>query len=166
LNVSIKELYQMKRSILTFSLVIALLMTACGGGATPAVEAPVQPGTDGAADGAAPVQNSEPKLLGQQFTVRYGQTVVLEDGTTISFDSVAEDSRCAPDVECAQAGQVAVNLTLTVAGAAQPIAVIQATEDAVDTVVGGYTVKLLEVRPKSVPAATEEYRLKVVVTKP
>jgi hypothetical protein len=156
----------MKRSILIFSLIIALLLTACGGGEAPPVDSPAQPGTDGA----APAQNSEPKLLGQQFTVRYGQTVALEDGTTISFDSVTEDSRCASDTECVQAGQVAVNVTLTVAGAPQAFTVIQqGIDEPVDTAIGGYTIRLLEVRPEpksTAPIVTEEYRLKVVITKP
>jgi hypothetical protein len=67
----------MKRSILIFSLIIALLLTACGGGA-PEVDSG-QPATDGA----APAVNAAPKALGEQFTVNIGQTVTLEGRLTL-----------------------------------------------------------------------------------
>jgi hypothetical protein len=158
----------MKRSILIFSLIIALLLTACGGGA-PEVD-PNQPATDGGADGAAPAPGdvAAPQPLGEQFTVDIGQTVTLEDGTTISFDSVTEDTRCARDVECVTTGQATINLTVTVGGTPQVITVIQNSEASVNTTVGGYNVELVGLRPQpksATPINAAEYRVQVVVTK-
>jgi hypothetical protein len=161
----------MKRSILIVGLIVALLLTACGGGAAPAVDATSgAPAADGGAgDGAAPADVGAPKPLDKQFTIDIGQTATLEDGTTIKFDSVVEDSRCARDVECATAGQITVSMTVTVGGTPQVITVTQNSEASVNTAVGGYNIELISVRPtaKSTdPIAPDEYRVQLVVTKP
>ena len=52
--------------------------------------------------------------VGIPFEVAYGQSVALE-GTelAIEFSYVAEDNRCASNVDCVQAGRAGVVLTLT-----------------------------------------------------
>src|SRR5690349_6520423 len=144
---SVQGALQMKRSILIVGLIVALLLTACGGGAAPAVDTTPGAADGGAGDGAGPAQDSGPKALNKQFTVNIGETATLEDGTTISFDSVVEDSRCARDVECATAGQITVSMTVTTGGTPQVITVTQNSQNSVNTVVGAYNIEMIGVRP-------------------
>jgi hypothetical protein len=158
----------MKRSILIFSLITALLLTACGGGAAP-TEAPVQqPAADGGT-GNGGSGGGAPEPLGRQFAVDIGETIALEDGTTVKFDAVTEDSRCARDTECVSPGQVVVTLTVTIGGTPQQITVTQPnTGESVDTAVGNYNVEFISLRPQprsDTPTNAAEYRVQLVVTK-
>lgn len=51
-------------------------------------------------------------VLGQPFTLKYGETAQLaDDPLRITFDKVVEDSRCPVKVQCVWAGRVIVGLT-------------------------------------------------------
>jgi hypothetical protein len=51
--------------------------------------------------------------LNEQFQLKIGQTATLNDGFTITFESVPNDSRCPRRVECAWAGNATVVLKFT-----------------------------------------------------
>lgn len=54
-------------------------------------------------------------VLGQPFTLKYGETAQLaDDPLRITFDKVVEDSRCPVKVQCVWAGRVVVGLSAAV----------------------------------------------------
>ena len=55
---------------------------------------------------------SDPEL-GQEFTLRAGQEVLLKgEGLKVRFDSVVEDGRCPPEVQCVWQGNAKIRLRL------------------------------------------------------
>lgn len=114
--------------------------------------------------------------LGERFTLRLGETaLVAEDGTTIRFDRVAEDSRCPADVDCIREGEAYAHFTLQEDGVApQPLRLeiagfvteVQDIERYQFQTAGRYVVALLLLQPypglareaEMAPTATLEMR--------
>jgi hypothetical protein len=62
--------------------------------------------------------------LEQNFELRQGQTLrIAGTGQTVTFESVAEDSRCPADVVCVWAGNARVRLRVGEAGRDTTVAV-------------------------------------------
>ena len=79
---------------------IALAATACASSETPL-------STD-------PSEASVVSAVGQTFDLRPGQTArVGNDGLLVGFRGVANDSRCAVDVQCVWAGDAEVRIPVT-----------------------------------------------------
>ncbi len=101
--------------------------------------------------------------LGEEFSMKVGQQVTLQDGgATLSVESV-EDSRCPVDMMCVIAGSAKVSCTLS--GVSFALSFYQA---AVDTSLSGYDVRLTSVEPWPTAQrspAQEDYILKFIVTK-
>lgn len=110
--------------------------------------------------------------LGQDFTLTIGERVALDTdpSTTIRFDSVAGDSRCAQGVQCIWAGKVDAVCSLTTGGNTQ-----QATLATGDLSKGGtgeakfgpYTLKINAVAPQKVQGKTiapKEYKVALMLS--
>lgn len=114
--------------------------------------------------------------LGERFTLRLGETaLVAEDGTTIRFESVANDSRCPADVDCIREGEAYAHFTIQEEGVApQPLRLeiagfvteVQDIERYQFQTAGRYVVALLLLQPypglareaEMAPTATLEIR--------
>ncbi|MEO6227521.1 MAG: hypothetical protein ABIO61_06655 [Thermomonas sp.] len=77
----------------TLLAMILLLPTACATNAS----------TTNPADGA-----DHPATADSNVTLGLGQTTVLNDGSRLSYTSLVNDSRCAPDVQCIWAGDAEI----------------------------------------------------------
>ncbi len=64
--------------------------------------------------------------LGQEFSLRIGQTAEIEgEQLAIRFNSVTADSRCPKDVQCFWAGEVKCDVTVTYQGTPSNITLTQ-----------------------------------------
>jgi hypothetical protein len=83
------------------ALLIGVLSAACAASETPL-------STD-------PAEAAVASQLGQPFDLRPGQTARVGDGgLVVGFRGVANDSRCAVDVQCVWAGDAEVHIPVTV----------------------------------------------------
>lgn len=71
-----------------------LLPVACASTTNPS-----EPSTDMA---------SQPIAKENRVTLSLGQSIQLSDGSRLSYTSLIDDSRCAPDVQCIWAGDAAI----------------------------------------------------------
>ena|SRR5687767_7974024 len=127
-----------------FVATMGLVLSAC---ATPS-----QPGGAGSPTTAIQVQAN------REFEIAVGQEARLQ-GTDIvlRFGGVANDSRCPSDVQCVWAGNAVVGLSLRQGEAAATDAALNTTLDPRITKFGGYTIKLIDLKPvpntgKAIPA--------------
>jgi hypothetical protein len=100
--------------------------------------------------------------LGREFTLRVGQSAVVDDtGLRISLAKVADDSRCPVDVQCVWEGDAAV--TVEIADPSAPGAYELHTSGRYPREVthGSYRVTLVQLEPtprSSVPLSPADYR--------
>ncbi|MBI3158883.1 MAG: hypothetical protein HYZ26_04720 [Chloroflexi bacterium] len=90
----------MKRTLLP--LILAALLAACGAAETP-VPLP---------EGPLPTD----LFAGGILEVPLGEARYLQDGSSIEFLEVLEDSRCPADAMCVRAGKVQIRVAMTYAG--------------------------------------------------
>ena len=85
--------------------------------------------------------------IGQSFELRVGETATLEEeGLTIGFTGVTNDSRCPIDVVCIRAGDATLRLTLR--RAPQPATVVEVkTPGLPDAVYDGYSIEVRTLLP-------------------
>ena len=62
--------------------------------------------------------------IGDEFTLRAGETVHLEGGWDVALDAVTDDSRCPTDATCIWAGEATVHLRAAGDGGALPLTVV------------------------------------------
>lgn len=119
------------------SVRITALLLALAACATPS-----QPGGAGAPATAIQVQTN------RQFEIAVGQEARLE-GTSIvlRFGGVANDSRCPSDVQCVWAGNALVVLSLRQGEGPATDASLNTTLDPKITKFGGYSIKLVDLKP-------------------
>jgi len=92
------------------ALLAMLLLTSTGCVATGTA-------TPTSADGSHPATVDE-----SHFTLGLGQSTQLSDGSRLSYTSLVNDSRCAPDVQCIWAGDAEIALRWSPArGSAQDL---------------------------------------------
>ena len=84
----------------------------------------------------------------REFELSPGQEAHIQ-GTSIlvRFHSVSNDSRCPTDVQCVWAGNAVVGLTLTQGEGPSSDASLNTTLDPKITKFGGYTIKLVGLKP-------------------
>jgi hypothetical protein len=96
----------------------------------------------------APTTASTIQPFGEPFTLPIDQTINLEDGGSITFDGVSEDSRCPSDVQCVWAGQVIADLTVTgPQGQSGQVSLTLMGGQSDPVITGDYTITLLAVDP-------------------
>ena len=134
--------------------------------ATPS-PAPLGPFRPTAPPTTGPASTRQIAPLGSRFTIRFGETVAIENTVvTITLAQVVQDSRCPSDVTCIRAGDVTLRLAtantdgvtmveLTISDRGEPAANFD-----------GLTVTLLEVAP--IPQSTStidptSYRATLIV---
>ncbi len=123
-----------KRSV-ALLLVVALAQTACGGGLP-----------------------AQPPILDPQSRVEDGGTIQLAVGDSVTvggvgtlvmtFERVASDSRCPPDVQCVWQGEVTVQLRLSAVGT-DTVALLSTVRGPSEVEYGGHVVALGEVTPSA-----------------
>lgn len=117
---------------------------------------------------AEPPRKAKRAALGQEFTLKVGQQVTIEEtGLHISFTAVTEDSRCPKGVDCIWAGNG--KIIIKVKGQGKP------TELELNTGRGpkeqhfrGYDIKLVQLNPypeSKSPIKHGSYAVTLVVSK-
>ena len=91
------------------------------------------------AAGSSPTEPSQ-----DQRTLAVGQTTSIAEGTTITFDRVISDSRCAAGLTCVWEGEVTVALTLRRTDGATPFTLSDHDQP---KIAGGFTFELVSVQP-------------------
>ncbi len=109
--------------------------------------------------------------LGQQFSLAIGQSAVITgENLEITFKEVIEDSRCARDVVCIQAGRVVSLVTITQDGVIKEITLTQLglTDQHIVETHSGYRFTFgVEPYPEEAdkPIKSGEYRLLLTISK-
>lgn len=102
--------------------------------------------------------------LGDLFQIGYGKSVSLDNGAvTVTFTSIAEDSRCPEGAHCVWEGNARVMLTFS-----KQLIGLNTTLSPKDTVLGAYVIELKQVDPYprlEVESKPEDYFVTVVVKK-
>ena len=89
--------------------------------------------------------------LGQEFDVRVGRWVTVEgERLRVTFDRVAEDSRCPEGVNCIWAGNVRVALLVKGPGKAQRREKLNTATEPRELKLNGRTVTISKVSPAKV----------------
>jgi hypothetical protein len=107
--------------------------------------------------------------LGQEFSLRIGQTAQIEnEQLSIQFKSVAGDSRCPRSVQCFWAGEVSCDVTVTDRGSSSNITLTQSgaeqsSEETYKDYRLTYSVEPYPEAPKQI--STADYRLILTVEK-
>lgn len=103
---------------------------------------PAQPGSSGGVIPSVQVQTN------RQFDLKSGQEASVQ-GTSLSvrFQNVGDDSRCPSDVVCVWAGNAVVRLSLMSTQAPSIEAALNTTLDPKHVTYGGYTVRLVDLKP-------------------
>lgn len=84
----------------------------------------------------------EPRLE-EEFQLRFGQTAILSDnGLSIKFLSVGEDSRCPEEVRCIWEGNARIAIQVAHSGFA-----LNTTLEPKEVTHSGYVVRLISVNP-------------------
>jgi hypothetical protein len=112
--------------------------------------------------------NTVKASLGTQFTLAVGQTANISSANMkVKFVDVTGDSRCASDVVCIWAGQVACLVNFTINDADSSLTLTQTGGAVTTQQVGAYTCTF-NVAPYPVSThkiEKNEYRLQLTITK-
>lgn len=107
--------------------------------------------------------------LGREFTLRVGETAMVDDtGLRISVDKVADDSRCPVDVQCVWEGDAAVTVAIVDPAAPRSYELHTSGRYAQEATHGAYHVTLVRLDPaprSTVPLSPSDYRATLRVTK-
>jgi hypothetical protein len=146
----------MKHSLLVLA---CLALAACGtNDMTTPLRAPETPALSQSVD------------LGDPFVMGVGEsTTVRNEGLTVTFNGVDEDSRCPSDVDCEWAGDAEVNVTISKPGFTPLRTVLHTTLTQQAASYNGYTVTLNGLAPYPVSTSTidpDDYVATFTVTKP
>ncbi len=104
--------------------------------------------------------------LDEPFSLAYQDGVRVER-LLIEFTDVVNDSRCARDVQCIQAGEATIELRLTLGDDTQTVTVQTIPNNTASA--HGYTVTLLDLRPLRASGETvpeNRYVAQLKVTRP
>ena len=98
--------------------------------------------------GSANAPNAKVVHAGEEFDLSPSQSAVVDNGAvTLTFVKVNEDSRCAADVQCVWAGDVAAALVVGTAGGEKTSTTIHTNLDPKSTIAGSYKVEVVSVKP-------------------
>lgn len=116
-----------------------------------------------------PASSGKEAALGQEFELKFGQQVSIKrEGLTVSFQAVAEDSRCPQGVECVWAGNGKVLLKLSKARKHSARMSLNTGVDPKQDTYRGYDVKLVSLSPypkKDVKIKKRDYVATLVITR-
>jgi hypothetical protein len=124
---------------------VAVALAACGGGSysTP----PASPSPAAPAVGPAPAGGNLSVTLGQQFSLHPGQSAMIGGASSVvQFTSVANDTRCESGTQCQQAGNAAVNFTVTTNGSPTTVT-LNTNADPKQVPLGQGNFKLVSLEP-------------------
>jgi hypothetical protein len=118
---------------------------------------------------AQPASNVKEAALNQEFEIKVGQQVsIKKEGLRISFNSVAEDSRCPQGVTCVWAGNGKVVLKLSKARKRSATMSLNTGLDPKQAAYRGYDVKLVGLNPypeKNRKIKKKDYVATLIVSK-
>ena len=118
---------------------------------------------------AQPTSAGKQAALDQEFEIRVGQQVSIKrEGLRVSFQSVAEDSRCPQGVTCVWAGNGRVLLRLSKAEKRAATMSLNTGLDPKQDTYRSYDVKLVSLNPypkKDAPIKKRDYVATIVVTR-
>ena len=118
---------------------------------------------------AQPVSRVKEAVLNQEFELKLGQQVLIEnERLKISFIGVTEDSRCPEGVQCVWAGNGKVVLRLSKVRKRATMMKLNTGVDPKQNAYQGYDVKLVSLNPypkKDVKIKIREYVVTLVVSK-
>jgi hypothetical protein len=118
---------------------------------------------------AQPMSRVKEAALGQEFELKLGQQVLIEnERLRISFTNVAEDSRCPEGVQCVWAGNGKVVLRLIKTRKRAATMKLNTGVDPKQNAYQGYEVKLVSLNPypkKNVRIKMREYVATLVVSR-
>jgi hypothetical protein len=107
--------------------------------------------------------------LGREFTLRVGQSAVVDDTSLrIALERVADDSRCPVDVQCVWEGDAAVTVEIVDPAAPRAYELHTSGRYPREVTHGAYRVTLVRLDPSprsSVPISPSDYRATFVVAR-
>ena len=120
--------------------------------------------------GAAAPQAPRAVPLGEPFPLAAGATVrVGPERTGVTFKAVLADSRCPTDVQCIQAGEAVVRVTVARQGQPAETVEVQTTPSLDHATAAGYTLtltRLLPVPNTKRPTRVSDYRATFTLAQP
>jgi len=97
------------------------------------------------------------RVPGESLVLTVGEQRIVDGIVTVGFQSVDEDSRCPVDVQCVQAGNAAITVTIAIGkGPTVPIRLNTGHEPR--SGVAGIRVTLISVTPKPISTQTIDPR--------
>ena len=122
------------------------------------------------AAGCATVESAVVADPGVAFSLPLGKTATV-NGTNvrITFNRVADDSRCPLDVQCVWAGDAKIELTVAGQGGPSDPKVISITPPNNEAASGNLRIRLVGLAPaprQSEPPASRAYVAQMIVTRP
>lgn len=85
---------------------------------------------------------------GEDFDLSPSESAIVDQGAlTLTLVKVSEDSRCAIDVQCVWAGDVALALLVGPNGSAKNPSTIHTNLDPRAAIAGGYKIEVVSVQP-------------------
>jgi hypothetical protein len=118
---------------------------------------------------AQPVSRTKEAALNEEFEIKVGKQVSIRDERLkVSFSYVAEDSRCPEGVQCIQAGNGKIVLSLSKAGKRSGKITLNTMRDPKHDAYREYDVKLVKLNPypkKDVHVRKKEYVATLVVSR-
>jgi hypothetical protein len=122
------------------------------------------------AAGCATVESAVVADPGVAFSLPLGKTATV-NGTNvrITFNRVADDSRCPLDVQCVWAGDAKIELTVAGQGGPSDPKVISITPPNNEAASGNLRIRLVGLAPaprQSEPPASRAYVAQLIVTRP
>ena len=107
--------------------------------------------------------------LNDTIDLAYGKTYRnFERNISIRLDSVTEDSRCPYQVECVWAGNAQVRFNFALNNAMTPFSLNTLSSFKTDTLISGYTIQLLELKPypmQLIPIVQQDYIARIKITR-
>jgi len=91
---------------------------------------------------------------GSTFRMTPGEAVTLADASTLRYERVSNDSRCAPDVQCVWAGDAEVAFTWRSAGGGRDAFSLHTGRGEKSHAIGDRTVTLVDLGRGPAPEAT------------
>jgi hypothetical protein len=92
--------------------------------------------------------NAKVVKSGEDFELSPSESAIVDQGAlTLTLVKVNQDSRCAIDVQCVWAGDVALSLLVGTNSNTKKTSTIHTNLDPRTTIAGGYTIEAVSVQP-------------------
>lgn len=111
-----------------------------------------------------------PAVLNEPFTLAPGQTAVLaEEGLSVTFVRVLDDTRCPVDQYCVVAGDATMSVRAAQVGTVPRTLTLTLWDDPLAVDYEGFSIDVQQLMPDRVSNRTirpEDYRVRLLVTRP